>query len=90
MNAFVPPCGACGHPLLACQCQTSAMQIAPPIVPPVLPSPPRIKWGGYLICTACRMADAYCACARQPSPPPTPDGAESSLNARIRALKGTP
>lgn len=82
MTPFTLHCGTCGRPAVACAC--------PPIAPPPV-LPPRTKFGGYLICTVCRMADAYCACARQAAPEvASTDGAESNLERRIRALKGTP
>jgi hypothetical protein len=44
---------------------------------------------GVEVCTACDLAVAYCKCAAAPPPPPTQgDGAESSLNVRIRDAKG--
>src|SRR5215204_411818 len=90
MNGFVPHCGRCGH-ALPCACQAVAMQVPPPIVAPALPTRKFVKWGGYMICEHCRMAQEWCGCAKAPPPPPTQgDGADSDLNRRIRALKGGP
>jgi hypothetical protein len=57
--------------------------------PPVV-SPTRfIKWGGYMVCTVCKMAEAFCGCDKaKPATPPTGDGETSTLEARRRAVKG--
>lgn len=50
-------------------------------------TPPRKRVMGVEVCTACDLAVAYCKCAAAPPPPPTQgDGAESSLNVRIKEL----
>jgi len=90
VNNFVPHCGRCGR-ALPCACQAVAMQVPPPIVPPVATLPPRVKQGGYMVCTRCKLVEEFCGCAKAPPPPPTQgDGADTSLIARIRATKGGP
>lgn len=78
-------------PLGAAPAQLPA-HIAPmvgPQAPPTAPTaPPRIKWGGYMICSVCRMEESYCGCAKPPPPPPQGDGVDSSLNRRIRDCNG--
>jgi len=77
---------------------TTAPGTAPVAVPgvtapiggaPALPPPTRfVKFGGYLICPRCRYTEEFCGCQKaKPPPPPTQDGADSSLNARIRQLR---
>lgn len=71
----------------------SAPQYPPGGTPaqPAPVTPPRVyrKFGGYLICTTCNMAREYCACDKQPPPPPpTGDGVDSSLEKRVRDLRG--
>jgi len=86
MNSFVQHCGHA----MPCACQASAMQVPPPIVP-VVPARTFVKWGDFMICQNCKMAQEWCACDKQKTPPPpTQDGSDSSLNRRIKDWKGTP
>jgi len=63
------------------------------IVPgaPTMPPPQRfVKRGFYMCCVACGLTIDYCNCASQPAPDvsrPT-DGGDSSLEQRVRDLKG--
>lgn len=61
----------------------------PPIPPIAAPAPRRsIKFGGYMICPVCRYTEEFCGCGKvKPPPPPTPDGTQSTLEARVRAVR---
>lgn len=91
MNAPVPHCVACGHPLPSCQCHVGIMQSASPIVAaPPLPAPTRFRIRyGVVYCEVCGLSSLYCK-GHAPAAPAPGDGAESDLNRRIRALKGAP
>jgi hypothetical protein len=53
--------------------------------PPITPIPARYHWRfGYLICDTCGLEARYCRCSERTNAAPPGDGAESSLNARIR------
>jgi hypothetical protein len=60
---------------------------AQPAPAPALPA--RIQHGGYLICSACRLVDTYCACNRQPveEPQPAEARASASLEQRIKEAR---
>lgn len=94
-------CGYCGHPMSQCPgcdaehtalmravCDAMALMNVPPPVKQV--TPPRVKFGGYDVCTKCSMAAEWCACAKQSAPEaPSRDGsAESSLERRARECIG--
>jgi hypothetical protein len=69
--------------------------IISPVLPPpgvAAPAPPParrfVKFGGYMICPTCRYTEEWCGCGKVKTPsPPTPDGAESSIELRIRQLR---
>lgn len=57
---------------------------------PISPVPPAsrfVKFGGYMVCSLCNMAEEFCACAKAPPPPTQGDGAESSLEQRVREVR---
>ena len=68
----------------------------PPIVTPfgpITPMPPPgrfVKFGGYEICQACKMAREWCGCAKQPAPDaPSPDATDvANLEKRARECMG--
>ena len=102
---FVRHCGHCGMPLHhGCACASDAdhtaaladvgavlalISVPPPVVPHTKARTYH-KWGDYMICDRCKMAQQWCGCDKQTPPPPQGDGDDSSLNRRIKDWKGTP
>lgn len=57
--------------------------------PPVGALPPRVKFGGYMICSRCKLASEWCACGKQRAPDVSAkDGGESDLSRRIKDCQG--
>jgi hypothetical protein len=106
-DTFVLHCNHCGRPMRDCGgqcdarlaimravCDSLALANVPtPVITPVgAPAlPPRVKFGGYMICSICRMEESFCGCGKHRAPGvPPKDGGETGLAQRIRDWKGTP
>lgn len=88
----VPHCGTCGKTAVLCICGVVQSTPSPP--PPGAPAPPRraiieTRYG-VRYCAVCGFPEPACGCDRQTTPDAPMDGAESSLNQRIRQQRGFP